>query len=78
MTTWKVVSKYLCDEKKATAIAVDMLMKTKPDVGGSSKLDSILGMLSTVLHLVRMANAKNPTSEQDEGWPKWEVYELCC
>ena len=62
-TTWSDISKYLHDEKKATAIAVDMPMRTTPDVGGSSKLDSILGMLLTVLHLVRMANVKNATSE---------------
>ena len=62
-TTWNDVSKYLGDEKKATAIAVDMPMRTTPDVGGSSKLDSILGMLSTILHLVRVANNKNATSE---------------
>ena len=66
-TTWSDVSKYLHDEKKATAIAVDMPMRTTSDVGGSSKLDSILGMLSTVLHLVRMANEKNGTSKQEEG-----------
>ena len=66
-TTWSDVSKYLHDEKKATAIAVDMPMRTTPDVGGSSKLDSILAMLSTVLHLVRMANEKNANSEQEEG-----------
>ena len=53
MTTWKVVSKYLCDEKKATTIAVDMPVRTKPDVCGSTKLDSVLCMLSTILHLVR-------------------------
>lgn len=62
-TTWSDVSKYLHDEKKATVIAVDMSMRTTPGVGGSSKLDSILGMLSTVLHLVRMTNVKNATSE---------------
>ena len=66
-TTWNDVSKYLGDEKKATAIAVDMPMRTTPEVGGSSKLDSILGMLSTILHLVRVANAKNATSKQEEG-----------
>ena len=66
-TTWNDVSKYLSDEKKATAIAVDMPMRTTPEVGGSSKLDSILGMLSTVLHLVRMASDKNATSKQEEG-----------
>ena len=66
-TTCSDVCKYLHDEKEATAIAVDMLMKTKPDVRGSSKLDSILAMLSTVLHLVKMASAKNATSKQEEG-----------
>ena len=66
-TTCSDVCKYLNDEKKATAVAVDMLMKTKPDVRGSSKLDSILAMLSTVLHLVKMTNAKNATSKQEEG-----------
>ena len=66
-TTWNDVSKYLSDEKKATAIAVDMPMRTTPEVGGSSKLDSILGMLSTILHLVKMTNAENATSKQEEG-----------
>ena len=63
-TTWNDVSKYLCDQKKATATAVDMPVKTKPDVNGSSKLDSILGMLSTILHLVREIQDKNVTPEQ--------------
>ena len=64
-TTWNDVSKYLCDQKKATATAVDMPVKTKPDVGGSTKLDSVLCMLSTILHLVREAQDKNATPEQE-------------
>ena len=64
-TNWNDVSKYLCDQKKATATAVDMPVKTKPDVDGSSKLDSILGMLSTILHLVRVTQDKNATPEQE-------------
>ena len=63
-TTWNDVSKYLCDQKKATATAVDMPVKNKPDVDGSSKLDSILGMLSTILHLVRKIQDENVTPEQ--------------
>ena len=63
-TTWNDVSKYLCDQKKATATAVDMPVGTKPDADGSSKLDSILGMLATVLHLVREIQDKNVTPEQ--------------
>jgi len=72
-TTWSDVSKYLHDEKKATVIAVDMSMRTTPDVGGSSKLDSILGMLSTVLHLVKMAKDKSAISTQESSKAKNDV-----
>ena len=64
-TTWNDASKYLCDQKKATAIAVDMPVKIKPDVYGSSKLDSVLCMLSTILHLVREVQDKTATPEQE-------------
>merc|ERR1719320_1460540 len=63
-TTWNDVSKYLCHQKKATATAVDMPVKTKPNADGSSKLDSILGILATVLHLVREIQDKNVTPEE--------------
>ena len=64
-TTWNDVSKYLCDQKKATATADDMPVKTKPNADGSTKLDSVLCMLSTILHLVREGQDKNATPEQE-------------
>ena len=50
-------------KKKAPTFAVDMPVKTKSNVGCSSQLDSMFGMLSTILHLVK-EGSKDKSSEE--------------
>ena len=54
-TTQNDVLKYIQDEKKARAIAVDTLIKPQVNDDCSRKLDTVLDMLSIVLHLVKVA-----------------------
>ena len=46
-------------KRKAPTFAVDMPVKTKSNVGCSSQLDSMFGMLSTFLHLVKGSKVKS-------------------
>ena len=64
-TTQNDVKKYLHDEKKTKAIAVDTLRKPQVSDDCSRKLDSVLDMLSTVLHLVNVTKDKSANSMQE-------------
>ena len=64
-TTQNDVLKYIQDEKKARAIAVDTLRKPQVSDDCSRKLDSVLDMLSTVLHLVNVTKDKSANSMQE-------------
>ena len=50
-------------KRKAPTFAVDMPVKTKSNVGCSSQLDSMFGMLFTILHLVK-EGSKDKSSEE--------------
>jgi len=66
-TTQNDVKKYLHDEKKTKAIAVDTLRKPQVSDDCSRKLDSVLDMLSTVLHLVNVTKDKNANSTKESN-----------
>ena len=57
--------KYIHDEKRARAIAVDTLIKPQVNDDCSRKLDTVLDMLSIVLHLVKVAEDKTANSTEE-------------